>query len=542
MKRLLLFIFIGLFSTVNAQEYNLLDSAQLQKIDFSAIEYVNISADEELVIEKKSNVLVDISTYDLTSDAHIDSIVLEVGDERRLIDKIQPIYFENLDASVLAKITMYTDSTVVKTSASHKKELVVQINRYDRPMFVKDTIVFGILAIVLSLIFYTAHKDSKFWKRFYTVVPALLLCYLIPALLDMAGIISNDYTGLYKMAKNYLLPAALILMTIGIDFKGIINLGNKALIMFFTATFGIVIGGPLAIWIYTFIDPSVVGGAGTEATWRGFATLAGSWIGGGANQTAMYELYEYKQALYGKMITVDIVVAQLWMIFLLWGAARAEKFDRWLKADTSAIDDLKAKMSEYQKTNAKNPSLTDYMVIAGLTFGVVGISHLVGNTLAPIFEDMWGKESPFASSFFWLVVLTTLGGLIFAATKARKYEGAGASKIGSIFIYILVATIGMKMDLGKALEEPQLIVVGIIWMLIHVGILFLVAKWIKAPFFFLAVGSKANVGGAASAPVVAAAFHPSLASVGALLAVLGYGIGSIAAIICAEMMSMVAPM
>ena len=120
-----------------------------------------------------------------------------------------------------------------------------------------------------------------------------------------------------------------------------------------------------------------------------------------------------------------------------------------------------------------------------------------------------GKDSPFASSFFWLVVLTTAGGLIYSATKVRRFEGAGASKLGSVFIYILVATIGMKMDLGKALEEPQLILVGIIWMLIHVGLLFLVAKLIRAPFFFLAVGSKANVGGAASAPVVAAAFHPS---------------------------------
>ena len=150
--------------------------------------------------------------------------------------------------------------------------------------------------------------------------------------------------------------------------------------------------------------------------------------------------------------------------------------------------------------------------------------------------------SPYlASSFFWLVVLTTLGGLILSMTRAKKYEGSGASKIGTFFIYILVATIGMKMDLGKAFEEPQLIVVGLIWMAFHVGLLFLIAKLIRAPFFFFAVGSKANVGGAASAPVVAAAFHPSLASVGALLAVLGYGIGSIAAILCAELMFVVAP-
>ena len=128
-----------------------------------------------------------------------------------------------------------------------------------------------------------------------------------------------------------------------------------------------------------------------------------------------------------------------------------------------------------------------------------------------------------------------------SATKIRKYEGVGASKIGSVFIYILVATIGMKMELEKAVEEPQLILVGIIWMLIHVTILFIVAKIIKAPFFFVAVGSKANIGGAASAPIVAAAFHPSLASVGAILAVLGYALGTYGAILCAEMMAAVSP-
>ncbi|MDB4324523.1 DUF819 family protein [Crocinitomicaceae bacterium] len=423
----------------------------------------------------------------------------------------------------------------------NKNQASFKVNRRDRPTFVSDTIVFGILAIVLALIFYTSSLKSARWKRFYIFVPALLLCYLIPAILDSLGLISKEYSSLYTMAKNYLLPGALILMTIGIDFKGIINLGPKAIIMFLTATVGIIIGGPLAILIYSYIDPSVVSGIGDQAAWRGFATLAGSWIGGGANQAAMLETYGYNQEFYGKMVTVDIVVANLWMAFLLWGAARAEKFDKWLKADTSSIEKLKVKMSEYQDSIAKVPTLTDYLILAGITFGLVAFSHYAGKAMAGVMENWLGSESPFSSSFFWLVVLATTGGLILSATKLRKYEGVGASKIGSVFIYILVATIGMKMELEKAVEEPQLILVGIIWMLIHVTILFIVAKIIKAPFFFVAVGSKANIGGAASAPIVAAAFHPSLASVGAILAVLGYALGTYGAILCAEMMAYVAP-
>jgi len=140
------------------------------------------------------------------------------------------------------------------------------------------------------------------------------------------------------------------------------------------------------------------------------------------------------------------------------------------------------------------------------------------------------------SKFFWLIVIATSGGLILSFTKLKKYEGAGASKVGSVFLYILVATIGMKMDALAILDNPGLFLIGIIWMFIHVIILLSVGKIIKAPFFFVAVGSQANVGGAASAPIVASAFHPSLAPVGVLLAVFGYALGTYAAWFCAILM------
>jgi len=144
------------------------------------------------------------------------------------------------------------------------------------------------------------------------------------------------------------------------------------------------------------------------------------------------------------------------------------------------------------------------------------------------------------SSFFWLIVCSTTIGLGLSFTKARRLEGVGASRWGSIFIYVLVATIGMKMNLGEVFDNLGLFAVGIIWMLVHVSILLIVAKLIKAPFFFVAVGSQANIGGAASAPVVASAFSPSLAPVGVLMAVLGYALGTYGAIICAQLMQAVA--
>ena len=543
MKNLLLLFILISTTALFSQNITVLDSAKIQQLNPDEIEYINISVEDELVIEKKSTILVDMSLLDIPSsfDSMQVSLVKENFKKSFTMLEAKPFLLENIDSSVTVSIVMFNNGEILNFKSINKNQASFKVDRRDRPTFVSDTIVFGILAIVLALIFYTSSLKSARWKRFYIFVPALLLCYLIPAILDSLGLISKEYSSLYTMAKNYLLPGALILMTIGIDFKGIINLGPKAIIMFLTATVGIIIGGPLAIMIYSYIDPSVVSGIGDQAAWRGFATLAGSWIGGGANQAAMLETYGYNQEFYGKMVTVDIVVANLWMAFLLWGAARAEKFDKWLKADTSSIEQLKVKMSEYQDSIAKVPTLTDYLILTGITFGLVAFSHYAGKAMAGVMENWLGSESPFSSSFFWLVVLATTGGLILSASKLRKYEGVGASKIGSVFIYILVATIGMKMELEKAVEEPQLILVGIIWMLIHVTILFIVAKIIKAPFFFVAVGSKANIGGAASAPIVAAAFHPSLASVGAILAVLGYALGTYGAILCAEMMAYVAP-
>lgn len=517
-----------------------LDSSKLQVLDPAGIAYVNISSDKKLDIEEKSNVLIDFSTVEISRQSP-DSVAVTVNKKRSVMNGLYPFLIKDLDSNAEVSVMAFSKGDTITFASNAKTKLALSIKRKHPPVFADDRIVFGVLAIVLALIFYTSHSGSERWQKFYRIVPALLLCYLIPAILDMFGLISKEYSGLYPMARDYLLPGALILMTIGIDFKGILNLGPKAIIMFLTATFGIIIGGPIAILVYSLIDPDVVGGLGYEATWRGMATIAGSWIGGGANQNAMYETYKYAPELYGRMIVVDVVVANLWMAFLLWGAARADKFDKWLKADTSSIEDLKKRVVDYQSSISRIPVLTDLMVILGITFGIVAISHFAGNELAVIFEGVFGKDSPFASSFFWLVVLATTGGLILSATKVRRYEGAGASKIGSVFIYILVATIGMKMELTEAIKEPELILVGIIWMIVHITILFIVAKIIKAPFFFVAVGSKANIGGAASAPIVASAFHPSLASVGAILAVLGYALGTYGAILCAEMMRIIAP-
>ena len=411
------------------------------------------------------------------------------------------------------------------------------------PLIKNDAIVFGILMGILSFVFVTSSSNHPNWKKFYQYFPALLLCYFIPSVLNSLGIISGKDSNLYFVASRYLLPASLVLLTISVDLPAIKRLGSKAGIMFFTGTIGIVLGGPLSILLASMIAPDLVGGQGPEAVWRGFATVAGSWIGGGANQAAMKEIFDVGDSLFSAMIAIDVIVANIWMALLLYGTGVDDKINKWFDADVSSIDDLKLRMEQYKEQIMRIPETNDTMRVLAVGFGITGIAHLGADTIAPAIKNAAPELARFSltSGFFWLIVISTTFAILLSFTKLREIEGVGASRIGSVFIYILVATIGMKMDILSIFDNPSLFIIGLIWMTIHAILLIIVAKIIKAPFFFLAVGSKANVGGAASAPILASAFHPSLAPVGVLLAVMGYAIGTYGAWLCGILMQVVSP-
>ena len=411
-------------------------------------------------------------------------------------------------------------------------------------LITNPAVVFGLLMLVLGLIFYTTRLKHPFFLKFYTYVPALLLCYFLPALLYWPlGLIDGQDTTLYDFAKVYILPASLIFFCLSIDIKAIIGLGPKALIMFFAATAGVMLGGPVAILMTSWMFPGLINDTPDEL-WRGLSCIAGSWIGGSANQTAMKEIFNVDKNLFGTMVLIDVAVANVWMAFLLYGAARTEKFDRWLKADTSAIELLKNKIASFRASIDRNPGTYDLIILMSVAFVGVGISHYLTDLIVPALESIrdkmeaWRLES-IISKFFWIVLLATTFGVVISFTRLKNLEGAGASKWGSVFIYILVTTIGMQMNLKDVFLHLGLFAIGVFWMLIHAVTIFGVAKLIKAPFFFVAVGSQANIGGAASAPVVASAFSPSLAPVGVLLAVLGYALGTYGGILCAYLMKAV---
>jgi len=387
-----------------------------------------------------------------------------------------------------------------------------------------DAVVFGILLGIIYFTFYTSTLQHRFWQKFYLFFPSILICYFVPGLLNSFNIISGEDSKLYEFASKYLLPACLVYFTINIDFRALKRLGPKAIIVFLAGSLGVIVGGPVALWIVKNVSPASVSGE----TWRGLATIAGSWIGGSANQTALKEVFKPSAEIFSQAIAVDVIIAELWLALLLFGVSKAAQIDKWMNADTSAVDKIREKVEREYAENQRNPSFTDLLLILFVGFGATALAHACADVIVPLIGNNFPNLKKFSltSSSFWVISLATLFGLILSQTPARNIEKVGSSKFGSIFLFILIGTIGMKMNLIAVFERPTLFLVGIIWMFFHASFTIIAAYLTKAPYFFTAVSSQANVGGAASASVVAAAFHPSLASVGVLLAILGYAIGT----------------
>lgn len=387
-----------------------------------------------------------------------------------------------------------------------------------------DAIVLGLLMTILALIFYTTSLKS--FEKFYKIVPSILLCFFLPGLLSSFNIISAADSQLDETASRFFLPTCLVFFTLSIDFQAIKKLGGKALFVFFAGTLGVMVGGPFAIWIGKLIDPSFLGKNGEEI-WRGLATIAGSWTGGNANQLALKEIFLPSPAVFAQTSVVDILFAELWLGVLLYFVGKASILDKKMQADTKIIAEIKQRV-EFESSKQKNPTFQELFLLLAVGFGITGLAHIVADNITPFIEINYPnlKSYSLASKSFWIVTIASLSGLILSGTKARNLEKYGGSKIGTLFLYFLIATIGMQLHIFEAFQNPMLFLVGFIWILIHALFTVIAAYLVKAPFFFTAVGSQANVGGVASASVVAAAFHPSLAPIGVLLAILGNAVGT----------------
>lgn len=388
-----------------------------------------------------------------------------------------------------------------------------------------------ILTLIPAILF-VLNDHEKFGKVF-KVIPLLVFAYFIPTLLSNFNIFGLDFaiipnsSPMYSAIKKYIIPASLVLLILAVDIKGIIKLGPNAGILFLAGTFGIVIGGPISLWLWQDYLPADV--------WQGMSALAGSWIGGGANFTALSEIVKATDTMLGAMIIVDVLVANILTGLLMYFAGKYKEIDKKFGADNSAIEELKNTVTEFQEKTSRVSSAKDIMLMMALAFGGSYLSLVIGNVLPEI-----GENGQYISHSTWKYILVTAFAVSLSFTKLRNLDGAGASKIGTYLLYMLIGVIGAGADIMEVFKEPYMFLMGLTWISIHVLILFIVMRIRKAPLFFMAVGSQANVGGAASAPIVASAFHPSLATVGVMLGVAGYVLGTYAAIICSQLLQLFA--
>ena len=394
----------------------------------------------------------------------------------------------------------------------------------DEPLIEQPMGVLAVLLLVLSALFAGARHPQI--ARVYRAVPLLVFAYFVPTTLSNLGVIPLE-SPLYTFIKRWLLPASLVLLTLSVDIPAILRLGRHALVLFLTATAGIVVGGPIAYLALGWLVPDAMG----EQAWKGLAALSGSWIGGGANFVAIGESVGATSSTISMMVVVDVAVASVWMAVLLFFAGRDEAMDARIGADRSAIDEVRDRVRAFQEQVSRPTHLAALLGMLTLALGATALARALAGVLPDIGDIIKG--------FTWVVILVTTLGLGLSFTRLRELEGAGASAVGSVFLYLLVASIGAHAEFRRVVEAPALIAVGGVWMAIHAASILAMRRWLRAPIFFAAVGSQANVGGAASAPIVASAFHPALAPVGVLLAVGGYVLGTYAGLLCAALLQLV---
>lgn len=390
-------------------------------------------------------------------------------------------------------------------------------------MISDPTAVFVYLAGVLGAVYWLS--GLKPLARVFEIAPAILWAYFVPMVSTTLGITPADSPA-YDWMVRHLLPVSLFLLMVTVDVPALLKLGRPATIMMLTGTVGIIIGGPIALAVFGTWLPA--------DAWKGFGALSGSWIGGTANLVAVAESIGTPDGMLGPIIVVDTVVGYGWMGVLLFLSAYQLRFDRWNNADTSLIEETNAALAAKHEAIRRPITIRDLAMIVGVGFVAAYACVLLGDLMPEL------GDPRIISHTTWAVVLVTTLGLTLSFTRINDLEGPGASSVGFVALYLLVTAIGAKGDLRAIVDAPLFLAVGALWIAIHVGLLLLVARAIRAPLFFVATGSMANVGGALSAPVVAGVYHPAMAPIGLLMGVSGYVLGIYGGLACAWLLGQVA--
>lgn len=365
---------------------------------------------------------------------------------------------------------------------------------------------------------------QKFTKwKFFDFVPPIVLLYLVTMIFCTLKVWDLGETkAAYSGLKNNILFAMIFLMLLRCDIRKILKLGPKMLGGFFAASVSIAIG---FIATYAILH----GALGSEA-WKALGALCGSWMGGSGNMIAVQAAFDIGEADMAYALVVDSIDYSIWVMFLLWAINLAPKFNKWVKADTTTLDEVSKKLEDDAKANDKPITFVNIMVLLGLSLVISAVGQNIGAAIA-------GKLT-FLDKSTWTVLFITLAGLIGALTPVGKMSGT--SELSNVMLYCVVALLASRASFLELTDAPIWILAGFMILAIHGIILVIIAKIFKLDMFTCGVASLANIGGSASAPILAGAYSGALVPVGVLMALMGYVIGTGGGILVAHIMSLFA--
>jgi uncharacterized membrane protein len=379
----------------------------------------------------------------------------------------------------------------------------------------------AIFAVIVGGIHWLRSRPAL--RGFFRIAPPILWVYFVPMVGTSLGIFPKS-SPFYDEAIRLLLPPGLVLLLLSSDARSLVKLGPKALGTMLFGTAGVVIGGPLALLLFrAWLPPD---------TWMGMGALSGSWIGGSSNMVAIKESLGTPEDIFGVMIVVDVLIGYGWMGVVMALSGYQDSIDRFFKVDRTIVDDLNRRVADYRTSQRRPTEFNDLAIIFAIGMGAGWICTWLGAWLPPI--------GSIISAFGWTVILASTIGIGLSFTPAERLEGAGASLVGNLLLYMLLTTLGAQADMRAVFGAPLFFLVGIVWIAFHAAILFLGGRLLNAPMFLIATASQANIGGVVSAPIVASVYQPSLAPVGLLLGVLGNILGLYAGLLCATLLHWVA--
>lgn len=372
----------------------------------------------------------------------------------------------------------------------------------------------------MAAVLVTLEKSAKGgMQKFFKYVPAVVLCYLIAMLLCTLGVWDMAETKpAYSALKNNLTYAMIFAMLLRCNIRKVLKLGPKMLIGFFSATLTIMIG-----FVCAFV--LMKGTIGSD-TWMGLGALCGSWIGGSGNMVAVQAALDISEADMGYALVIDSIDYSLWVMFLLRVIQLAPKFNKWTKADTSKLDEVSSRLEEEAKLNTKPITFQSLILLLGSAFLVSAIATNVGNKLYAL--------TNFSDKATWTVLFVTVVALIAAVTPLGKVAGSG--EVSNLLLYAVIGLLASRASLLELGEAPAWIATGFIVLGIHAVLMLIICKLLKLDLFTAGVASLANIGGTASAPVLAGSYSGSLVPVGILMALMGYVVGTPLAVVCAHIM------